>query len=178
MKLKCGVLYSGYEGLYEASDFGRIKSLKHGKEKILTPSIASGDYLKVKLYKKGEQKQILVHRLVIEAFYGLIPKGLEVNHRNEKKEDNRLENLELLTRRENLNYGTRTLRAAQTISKELKLTNVINGGKYTFANSYLASKFFGYKFKTTIGKLIHHARKKNLNKIFIRGEWYYFQQES
>lgn len=65
------------------------------------------------LSKNGKQKFFRVHRLVYEAFYVRIPKGMQVNHINEVKSDNRLENLNLMTPKENCNYGTRTERVAE-----------------------------------------------------------------
>ena len=57
--------------------------------------------------ENGKVKFFKVHRLVYEAFYGEIPNGMQVNHINEIKTDNRLENLNLMTPKENCNYGTR-----------------------------------------------------------------------
>ena len=97
-----------YEGLYQASNLGRVKSLKRPyglKEKILKPGLVCG-YYQVSLYKNLKVKHYMVHRLVWEAFNGSIPEGLQVNHINEIKTDNRLENLNLMTCKENINYGT------------------------------------------------------------------------
>ena len=107
----------GYEGLYQISNLGRIKSLerfrkgKNGslasvKEKILKPLITRNGYYQVPLCKNSKLRLYYVHRLVFEAFNGPIPEGYEINHLNEKKFDNRLKNLNLMTHRENINYGT------------------------------------------------------------------------
>lgn len=107
----------GYEGLYEASNLGRVKSLeryvKHGgllicrKERILKPFLQRQNkrYLQVRLYKDGSKKLFSVHRLVWEAFNGKIPEGMQINHINEDPSDNRLENLNLMTPKENCNWG-------------------------------------------------------------------------
>ena len=108
----------GYEGLYEASNFGRIRSLnyKHtGETRILKLGKSTGGYLQVNLCKNGKVKMCLIHRLVFEAFNGKIPEGYDVNHINENKTDNRLENLNLMTRKENINYGTRTERCSKPV---------------------------------------------------------------
>lgn len=97
-----------YEGLYQASNFGRVKSLKRPyglKEKILKQQLVCGYYI-VGLCKNSIRKKYLVHRLVWETFNGTIAEGLQVNHINEIKTDNRLENLNLMTCKENINYGT------------------------------------------------------------------------
>jgi hypothetical protein len=90
------------------SDFGRVKSLSYNtkKEKILKTGRKGSGYVKVVLHKKGKRQDFLLHRLVWSTFNGPIPKGLVVNHLNEIKDDNRLENLEVCTQKENINYGT------------------------------------------------------------------------
>ena len=106
-----------YEGLYRVSNLGRVKSLerfrkgKNGslaavKERILKPSINHRGYYQVQLWKQSIQKRYMVHRLVWEVFNGAITEGYEVNHINEVKSNNRLENLNLMTHKENINWGT------------------------------------------------------------------------
>ena len=103
-----------YEGLYQASNLGRIKSLERIdargnrllKEKILKPQINDSGYYRIKLQKQSIIKFYYVHRIVYEAFNGQIPEGLQVNHINEVKTDNRLSNLNLMTQKENINFGT------------------------------------------------------------------------
>lgn len=106
-----------YEGLYQVSNMGRVKSLnyrKTGKEHIMKPIKHNRGYRQIVLYKKGIIKHYLIHRLVWETFKGKIPAGLEVNHLDEDKTNNCLDNLELLTRKENNNYGTHNERVAAT----------------------------------------------------------------
>lgn len=110
----------GYEGLYWVSDLGRVKSLNYhrtGKEKILRPVKTIYGYLQVGLYKDGKVKYFRVHRLVWTAFNGPIPPGMQVNHINEEKTDCRLTNLNLMTCKENINWGTHNKRMAKTHSK-------------------------------------------------------------
>ena len=111
-----------YEG-YQVSNLGRVKSLERIdargyrlKEKILKPKLVRG-YYQVCLFKQAIKKKYLVHRLVWSAFNGSIPEGLQVNHINEIKSDNRLENLNLMTPKENTNWGTRNERSAKNRSK-------------------------------------------------------------
>ena len=92
---------------YMVSNMGNVKSLNYrrtGREKILKPKIEKSGYQRVGLWKNGG-KWYQVHRLVYEAFVGDIPKGMQVNHINEIKSDNRLENLNLMTPKENTNWG-------------------------------------------------------------------------
>ena len=118
----------GFEGIYQASNLGRIKSLKRPyrlKEKIKKPTRDRYGYYQVRLSKQSIGKGYLVHRLVWEAFNGHIPEGYEVNHINEVKTDNRLSNLSLVTHRENLNYGTRNERAGKVLKNGKKSKPVL-----------------------------------------------------
>lgn len=117
----------GYEG-YMVSDQGRVKSLNYrrtGKEEILIPGKARGGYLIVGLWKDGKRKCLYVHRLVWIAFNGPIPEGYEINHINECCTDNRLDNLNLLTRRENNNWGTHNRKMAEKLTNGKKSKWVI-----------------------------------------------------
>lgn len=105
----------GYEGLYEISSFGRVKSLKFGNERILKPC-KNRDYLKVCLWKKGKKESKLIHRLVSDAFIQNPYNLPEVNHIDENKTNNNVNNLEWSDRCHNCNFGTRNKR----ISKVLK----------------------------------------------------------
>lgn len=99
----------GYEGLYQVSNLGRVKSLgfdRWHKGKILKPSFDSKrNYLFVGLHKNGKTTQRNIHRLVAKAFIPN-PRNLPcVNHINETKTDNRAINLEFCTVKYNSNYG-------------------------------------------------------------------------
>ena len=92
---------------YQGSNIGRIRSVWFDKVRILKPCKRKSGYLYVSLHKDGRCKSISVHRLVWMAFNGTIPEGMEINHINEDKTDNRYpENLNLMTRKENANWGT------------------------------------------------------------------------
>ena len=110
---------AGYEGLYEVSDMGRVKSLNYNhtsKEKILKSGKDSGGYLQVVLYKDGHVKTVKVHRLVAEAFIPN-PNNLEtVNHKDEVKTNNVVSNLEWMTRGDNIIYSK--ARQVQMLNKQ------------------------------------------------------------
>ena len=102
----------GYEGLYQVSSEGRVKSFKWNKERFLKPRGNRGGYLQVNLYAGGgKPKKFYVHRLVCEAFHDNPDNKPQVNHVNEDKADNRACNLEWCTAEENTNFGTRNERS-------------------------------------------------------------------
>ena len=105
-----------YEGYYQASNLGRIKSLSRivlrkgkypfmSKEKVLKPALIPLGYYQIVLHKNGIKKGKSIHSLVAESFLNHKPNGhkLVVNHKNFNREDNRVENLEIITNRENTN---------------------------------------------------------------------------
>ena len=122
----------GYEGLYQVSDLGRIKT-KRGTIRKLTQN--KNGYLYVNLCKDGKIKNFPVHRLVALAFIEPHEVGLTVNHKNEDKTDNRVENLEWLTRKDNLNYGTHNARVSKNRKGKCSGTEHFNYGKLG-ANSH------------------------------------------
>ena len=106
----------GYEGKYQVSNLGRVKSLKdtHGnyREKILKPR-NSHEYLSVVLCKNSKSKTYTIHRLVAMHFIENPNNYPEVNHKDENKQNNRVENLEWCDRKYNCNYGTYNKRLSE-----------------------------------------------------------------
>lgn len=139
----------GFEGLYKVSNLGRIRSLdkpvRSGnrynkntgvavkKGKVLKQADTGLGYLQVCLRKNNKNHSLYVHRIVWETFNGPIPEDMQVNHINEDKTDNRLENLNLMTPKENSNWGTRNERVLKT-----KSTRVYSNP------SYFSRKVFMY----------------------------------
>lgn len=94
----------GFEGLYEVSNYGNVRSLK--RNKILKQINIKGGYKRVSLYKYGEQYFKAIHRLVAEAFIPN-PDNLPcVNHKDENPSNNNVKNLEWCDYKYNINYGT------------------------------------------------------------------------
>lgn len=113
----------GYEGYYEVSNMGKVRSVDRvdisGRKRsgIVLHAVKVGHapnkYLAVSLSKDRIVKKTKVHRLVAEAFIPNPENKPEVNHLNEDKMDNRVENLCWATSKENMRHGTRTERAAK-----------------------------------------------------------------
>ena len=105
----------GYEGLYEVSSLGNVRSLNYNHtklKKIMKPREIKG-YLIVSLCKDGKQKNIAVHRLVAEAFLPNWFDEPQVNHIDEDKTNNNVNNLEWCDSKYNINYGIRNKKVSE-----------------------------------------------------------------
>lgn len=99
----------GYEGLYQVSNTGKVKSLnynKTGKQKILKAGKGNHGYLLLQLWKDRKPAMHYIHRLVAKAFIHNPLNLPEINHRDENKENNCISNLEFCTHEYNIRYGT------------------------------------------------------------------------
>lgn len=143
----------GYEGLYQVSNLGNVRSLPHFTEvtcngsthkslrqgRMLKPTSRQHGYLAVQLYGRGGHatrnlRTVSIHRLVAEAFLDN-PNGYEeVNHINEIKTDNRVENLEWCNHKQNSNAGTRPERIGNA-NRNGKKSRPIN--QYTLEGEYI-----------------------------------------
>ena len=99
----------GWEGLYQVSDEGHVRSLREGRYHMMekTPTLVLG-YLKVSLYQKPRHQMLSGHRRVAEVFIPNPDNKPYVNHINGIKTDNRKENLEWVTAQENTDHAIRT----------------------------------------------------------------------
>lgn len=98
----------GYEGLYQISNLGNVKSLNYRNTRVkknLTPKINKDGYLWVELRKNTIPKPLLVHRLVGMEFIPNPNNYPEINHKDENKANNNVENLEWCTRTYNVLYS-------------------------------------------------------------------------
>lgn len=127
---------AGYEGLYQVSNYGRVKSCQrkeHGaswgtrtrKERIRKTRINREGYEQLQLWKDGKQHTFTVHVLVANAFLDRCCDGLEVNHIDGNKANNRVDNLEWVTHSENVTHSFKKLgRVGNTNRRKLTETQV------------------------------------------------------
>ena len=95
----------GYKGLYQVSNLGNVKSLRFGKEKVLKPVKDGKKYLFVGLYKQGKHKMCKVHRLVAQTFIPNSQNLPQINHKDEDKTNNQVNNLEWCDCQYNIDYS-------------------------------------------------------------------------
>ncbi len=117
----------GYEGLYEVSNLGRVRTF-HPKENnaILRPYRMKNGYLQLCLYKGKISCKKYVHRLVAEAFVENPDGKAQVNHIDENKENNASDNLTWTTSAENLAYGSRKEKQKTTFEQNGKLLKTVD----------------------------------------------------
>ena len=168
----------GYEGLYQISNLGRVKSLHYNKEKILKPNKYGAGYYGVALSKNNKHKRYSIHRLVAIAFIPNPNNLPQVNHKDEDKTNNRVDNLEWCTNEYNMNYGTRNERANEKISETVR-KKFENGYISPFKNKHHTEDVKNYL--SEINSNANHPRATRVicvttNKIFDTtkqaGEYY------
>ena len=173
-----------YKGLYQVSNIGSVKSLERKvthwkggvsvyKEKILKPSNENG-YYRYKLSKGGKQKITKGHQLVAMAFLGHKPDGMNlvVNHINFNKLDNRVENLEIITQRENSNQKNRKSTSKyvgvslRVVKSERKwLANIWINGKQTYIGIFKTELEAHLEYKKKLLSLSNETKRKSNESI-------------
>lgn len=125
----------GYEGLYQVSNFGRVKSLKKwslkdrlfiNHELIMTPTDNGNGYLIVGLSKNGKRKNHYIHRLVAFAFVENVNNDNYVNHIDYDLKNNKFDNLEWCTQKENVAHSIHRMRHRK------KVTHTNTGEMYIY----------------------------------------------
>lgn len=166
---------NGFKAISNFSDYlisqdGRIYSNRSRKFLKLNPE--KRGYVPVSLVDDGGNiKCKKLHRLVWETFNGPIPDGYEINHKNEIRNDNRLENLELLTHKENLNYGNHNEKLKDSLklvvkrggecnfSKPICVYSVKEGSVYNFSSRIELAQFFEDSKRHLIYKMYEKPSK-------------------
>lgn len=147
----------GYEGFYQASNYGRIRSLdrevrgRYGniavkKGKILKPHktiVCGKERWEAKLSKNGKRFYFVWARCIYSAFYGPIPEGMQVNHIDENPSNNCLENLNLMTPKENSNWGTHKARTGKGHEKAILQKDLSGNIVGDYKSISLAAKTIG-----------------------------------
>lgn len=146
------VKIKGYEDLYEINSQGQVRSIK--KNIILKNQIDRG-YCKIELSKNGIGKIFKIHRLVWQSFIGEIPIKMQINHINGIRNDNRLENLEVVTVSQNILHSYRVLNRKITKGENhknsKKIINIENGIYYDSFRE--ASNALNIKYTTLCAQL-------------------------
>ena len=166
----------GFEGYYQGSSFGRIRSVdriinnNRGSTTRLCGNImkqhrakkcnTDGYRMVVCLTKNSKHKRCLVSRLIYSAFYGPIPKGMQVNHIDENTENDSIWNLNLMTPSENINWGTRNKRVATKISKPVYQYSLDGNLIKVWKSARQIEKELGYKHQS-IGQCCKKAARYN-----------------
>lgn len=120
----------GFEGLYEVSNRGRVKSMprwvkannggsRYIRERILVPGKGKNGYLHIVLSKDGTHKICTIHKLVASAFVPNFHKYPNINHKDENKLNNSFDNLEWCTQKYNVTYGSGIQRCTLTKFKKV-----------------------------------------------------------
>lgn len=152
-------------GEYSVSNLGKVYSYKSGETKLLRAFVQNG-YYKVNLHFSGTRGKFLVHRLVAEIFIPNPENLPQVNHKDECKTNNKVENLEWCTQLYNLNYGTHNKRAGICHRKKIAQLDSNNQAIRIFESRKHAAEFFGLS-ESYIGNMItgRNTNKFNLNYI-------------
>lgn len=133
-----------YEGLYKISNYGRVKSLDRTinqlgysrifKGRIMSPNKNNSGYYSIMIRKDGVSKRFLIHRLVMINFIGIDENKLDVNHKDGNKLNNRLDNLEWVTKSENSKHMVKN--GLSNYDKQKKKISLIKDGIIYEFNSY------------------------------------------
>lgn len=159
----------GYEGLYKISNLGNIRGLTTNK--ILKPGTGTSGYKYVLLSKRGIELPKMIHRLVIEAFEGAIPPRIEVNHKNGNKIDNRLVNLEQMTRSENMLHRIHVLGVKQNVFRGTQHGNArftdkqIKEMRYLYENDLSYPAELARTFNCSVGAIHHIVKRRSWKHI-------------
>ena len=135
----------GYEGLYAVTSCGKVWSYRN--ECFLKPKVNRNGYLFVNLYKDRKAKSYTIHKLVAEAYIPNTDNLPQINHRDENKANNCLQNLEWCDSKYNANYGTRNEKVSNSLKKPI-IQYDLDGN---FIREWPSALDVGKEVKTNIG---------------------------
>lgn len=142
-----------FEGLYAITSCGKVWSYR--RKIFLKPQVDKDGYQIVGLHKNGEVKNCKIHRLVAEAYLPNPENLPQVNHKDENKVNNCLQNLEWCDSKYNINYGTRKDKVASSIKKPI-LQYDLDGN---FIREWLSATDVGKEFRKGISKCLTGRQK-------------------
>jgi len=164
-----------YNGFYQISNLGRVKSISrkmwngfgyfYSKTKMLKPAIGSHGYYTVNLYNKSKQHcSYLIHRLIAKAFISNTQNKPYINHINNIRIDNRIKNLEWVTQKENINYALR----------DGYMDNHIGENNHTAKltkNQVIEIRQNPHNYSQKKLAIIYNVRPPTISKIILKQRW-------
>ena len=156
----------GYEGKYQVSNLGRVKSLNYrgtGQERILKQMFNTSGYLQVGLYKDGKSKLHMTHKLVAEAFIENPDSKSRISHINTLRADNRVENLCWASQKEICNNATAKGRPRGRKTTQVFCDGTVFDSIAKCAEHYGVSKATMYNWLNGTSPMPYDLHKKGLN---------------
>lgn len=166
----------GYEGIYEVSNYGRIRTHKDKtttnsknttrkwQQRYLKDKTPNGRNVRVELWKNGKSTSYLVHRIVAQAFIPMIYGKQDINHIDGNPKNNRVDNLEWCNHLENNRHAYEN--GLIKISSRIKLTSMASGEEFCFESMAKASAFINKNVGYISGVLARN-RNDNFEKVII-----------
>ena len=166
----------GYEGIYQVSNFGRVKSLMFGKEKLLKLCLSTSGYYNINLYNNKNCKTIMVHKLVFLSFKNISSnRYFVIDHIDNNKLNNNLNNLQLISNRLNSSKDKKSKSNNYNIyfnSNAYLIRMRINNKKYSISteknikNAIYVRDYFINNILSTITKETNHTQIKELIELY------------
>lgn len=168
---------NGYENSYQVSDLGNVRSVnrvcngRHLNGKLMKPVMDEDGYLKVHLSKNGKATYYFVHRIVAENFIEN-PNGLkEINHKDENKTNNRVDNLEWCSTKYNINYGHRNKKVSKALSGENAASHKLTKDQVDEIRRLYSENKIEYNTLFLSNK--YRISRRQINKIVTGNQWKY-----
>ena len=154
------IVLQGFYDCYAVSNMGNVKNMRTGR--VLNPSIRPDGYRSVLLSRDGKKMSIRVHQLVAQYFLEKEEEKTDINHKNGVKHDNRAENLEWCTKKENMQHAHNTgLMTSEYAGKDILAYDYDTSEHlFTFQSVKQCAKFLGLNpspiYRVLKGKSNHH----------------------